>query len=133
MNKVLKILAFLVLFLTTGCMNLYIRCPGTSSKINTVYQSTQTAAALSYVIMFPQIISWRGTEMQSSRSSDITLVPENIITIPIGLLGFCDTACEAVLDTILLPIDWTLSEYRNKKWDNQLNELQSSNQKIVQE
>ena len=59
--KIAKILSGIALALSlTGCVNLYVRCPGTPSKINTVYQSTQAAAALSYVIMFPQVISWRG-------------------------------------------------------------------------
>ena len=33
---------------------------------------------------------------------------ENLITIPIGCIGFCDTACEAVIDTVLFPADWAL-------------------------
>lgn len=41
---------------------------------------------------------------------------ENLITIPIGCIGYCDTACEAVIDTVLLPIDWPLTSYRDKKW-----------------
>lgn len=42
---------------------------------------------------------------------------ENLITIPIGCIGFCDTACEAVIDTVLFPADWALVSYRDKKLD----------------
>ena len=42
---------------------------------------------------------------------------ENLITIPVGCIGFCDTACEAVIDTVLLPVDWPLTAYRDRKID----------------
>lgn len=117
-EKMLKFAAGIVLACSlTGCVNLYVRCPGTSSKIATVYQSTQAAAALSYVIMFPQVISWRGAQVEARSSSRETFVMENLITIPIGCIGFCDTACEAVIDTVLLPIDWPLTYYRDKQLD----------------
>ena len=116
MNLVQKIIGTLCVLFLTGCVNCYLRCPGTSSKITTVYQSTQAAAALSYVIMFPQVISWRGTEPEERASSRETFVMENLITIPFGMIGYCDTACEAVIDTVLLPIDWPLTYYRDKQW-----------------
>jgi len=43
---------------------------------------------------------------------------ENLITIPIGCIGFCDTACEAVIDTVLFPADWALVSYRDKQFNN---------------
>lgn len=42
---------------------------------------------------------------------------ENLITIPIGCIGFCDTACEAVIDTVLFPADWALVSYRDRQLD----------------
>lgn len=117
MNLVQKIIGTLCVLFLTGCVNLYVRCPGTPSKITTVYQSTQGAAALSYVIMFPQVISWRGEQVEARSSTRETFVMENLITIPIGCIGFCDTACEAVIDTVLFPADWALSSYRDRKID----------------
>ena len=43
---------------------------------------------------------------------------ENLITIPIGCIGCCDTACEAVIDTVLFPADWALVSYRDKQFNN---------------
>ena len=88
----------------SGCMNLYTRCPGTKPKIESCYQSTETMFVLSYVVCFPQVIGgWDGS-----------LQPENIITIPCGIICYLDTACEAVLDTVFLPLDYFLARYRNK-------------------
>ena len=87
-----------------GCMNLWTRCPGTDRKIEEVYQSTRTMAALSLVGAFPQMMSdapdrgWRW---------------ENCISIP--FLGFplaVDAVCEGVIDTVCLPVDWPLAESR---------------------
>ena len=86
-----------------GCVNIYTRAPWTDAKIEHVYQSTVSAAGVSTVVAFPQIMSDGHSE---------PLMIENIFTIPLGLLGLCDAACEAALDTIFLPIDWPLSAYR---------------------
>lgn len=98
--------ALLACILLSGCMNLYVRCPGTSSKICTTYQSTQGACALSYVVMFPQVIG--------SMSNSLHLCPENIITVPLGCLCFVDVPCEAVLDTVFFPVDWMIVDSREK-------------------
>ena len=47
---------------------------------------------------------------------------ENLITIPIGCIGFCDTACEAVIDTVLFPADWALVSYRDRQFNNKKSE-----------
>ena len=58
---------------------------------------------MSYVVMFPQV-------MASGEHS--AFVPENIISIPCGIVCFCDTVLEAVVDTVCLPYDWPVSNYR---------------------
>lgn len=75
---------------------------------------------MSYVIMFPQVISWRGEQVEARSSTRETFVMENLITIPIGCIGFCDTACEAVIDTVLFPADWALVSYRDRKLDKKI-------------
>ena len=87
-----------------GCLNIATRMPGTDLRIEKVYQSTRGAAVLSYVIAFPQIVDFGGEHE--------TFVPENIFTIPIGMLGLVDTACEAVIDTVCFPADFALSKHR---------------------
>ena len=47
---------------------------------------------------------------------------ENLITIPIGCSGFCDTACEAVIDTVLFPADWALVSYRDRQFNDNKSE-----------
>ena len=64
--------------------------------------------------MFPQVMSWRG-DVKEETSTRETFVMENLITIPFGVIGYCDTACEAVIDTVCLPIDWPLTSYRDRK------------------
>lgn len=92
-----KILATtLAILLCGGCMNLYVRCPGTSEKIEKTYQCTQESFAWSYIIMFPQTMGYGNSK---------GLVVENIFTIPLGCLCFVDVACEAIVDTALWPID----------------------------
>lgn len=46
-----------VAFALSGCMNCYVRCPGTNTKITTTYQSTRDMFVWSYVVMFPQVMS----------------------------------------------------------------------------
>ena len=48
---------------------------------------------------------------------------ENLITIPIGCVGFCDTACEAAIDTVLFPVDYVLVSHRDSMREKKLNEL----------
>lgn len=83
-----------------------MRCPGTNVEIRRTYQSTSASAALSYCIMFPQVIG--------SASSDPKFVPANLVTVPLGCLGYADTACEAALDTVFWPADFMLSAGRSK-------------------
>ena len=90
--------------LLTGCVNMYVRCPGTDAKIVETYQSTKAAAGISYVVMFPQVM------MPSGRNK--FLFPENLISVPIGCLCFVDAACEGVVDTVLWPADLTISRAR---------------------
>lgn len=100
-------IALMTCILVSGCMNLYTRCPGTELKIEKTYQSTENSFAWSYVIMFPQVI------MPSGRNK--ILFPENLISIPIGCLCFVDVACEAVVDTILYPVDNAIAAKRSHK------------------
>lgn len=88
----------------TGCVNLYERAPWTSPRIETLYQPARTAAAITAVASFPQVMSDRaGLQFQA----------ENIFTILfLGLPCAVDTCLEVVADTALLPADLILSEIR---------------------
>jgi len=107
-------LVIIVLFATailsffSGCVNLYTRCPTTNARIERVYQSTSTAAGMSIIIAFPQVMS-----DSPSRSSSFYFA--NLFTIPIGCLGMCDALCEGCIDTILYPCDYALSRSRRLK------------------
>ncbi len=94
--KIAKMMLACLMLLASGCMNLYVRCPGTSSKIEKTYQCTQESFAWSYIIMFPQTMGYGNSK---------GLVVENIFTIPLGCICFVDVACEVVADTVLWPID----------------------------
>ena len=94
--------------LLAGCVNLYIRCSGTDTKIVQTYQSTYVAGSLSYVVMFPQVMF----PQVMFPSGNSTFIPENLISIPVGCLGFADTACEAIVDTVLFPADYAISKNR---------------------
>lgn len=98
------ILGILMLFSASGCINLYERCLGTSLKIHSTYQATDMSFAWASVIMFPQLLGPNG-------NLD-TLYPENFFTIPLGCFCFVDVACEAVVDTVLWPIDKTIASSR---------------------
>lgn len=93
------------LSLLSGCMNLYTRCPGTKPTIESIYQCSREMIPLSYVVMFPQVMS--------PGSAD-DFYWENLITVPCGLICFGDTACEAVVDTVCLPFDYPISRYRRR-------------------
>ena len=84
----------------SGCLNIYLRCPGTEAKAHDIYQCTQAGAKLSYVAMFPQMLAL---------DSHDGLCAANILTIPIGCLCFVDVALEGVVDTVMLPIDFALA------------------------
>lgn len=104
MKTIYAITASLLLAVSSGCMNLYTRCPGTDREIASCYQSTECMLTLSCVVAFPQVMSPGGSD---------EFYWENLFTIPCGLLCLCDTACEAVIDTVMLPVDYPLSRYRN--------------------
>lgn len=104
MKRIPAIVASLMLLVTAGCMNLYTRCPGTDREIASCYQSTEWMLTLSYVVAFPQVMSPGGSD---------EFYWQNLITVPCGLLCLADTACEAVVDTVTLPVDYPLSRYRN--------------------
>jgi hypothetical protein len=42
-----------IAFTLCGCMNLYVRCPGTDPEITKTYQCTEDMFVISYVVMFP--------------------------------------------------------------------------------
>lgn len=100
-------LCALVVFLC-GCINMmYTRNPLSSARINSIFESTDIAWTLSYVVAFPQTVGLM-------RGGD--LMVENLISVPCGCVVLVDAACEAVIDTVCLPVDWPLSRYRSKKW-----------------
>ena len=85
----------------SGCVNIYTRFPTTSARIESPYQCTKEAAAFSYVVMFPQIIL-------SGRQG--VFMWANLISVPAGCVCMCDVPFEAVLDTICIPYDMTVSK-----------------------
>ena len=106
--RTFRIIAMLVcasMSFLCGCVNVCVRGLA-MDRIEETYQCTKTAFGFSYVLMFPQVMSPTGGEH---------FMWENLLTIPVGVIGFADTACEAVIDTVCLPVDWPLSAYRNKK------------------
>lgn len=104
--KILQLIVILCIICFAGCMNLYVRCPGTSEKIEKTYQCTEKTFALSYVVMFPQVMA---------PGEHDSFVIENLLTIPIGCLCFIDVACEGIVDTLLWPIDKAISNLRCEK------------------
>lgn len=100
------IVASVVMF-CGGCVNCYTRFPTTEARIEGVYQCSREAAALSLICAFPQMM------VDSPGKSGFMW--ENVFTIPIGFIGLCGTACEAAIDTALLPIDWPLAHYRKER------------------
>lgn len=93
-----SILVGLIVF-AEGCVNCYTRFPTTSATIQAPYQCTKEAAALSYIVMFPQIMADSGHK---------GIVWANMISIPLGCVCMCDVPLEAVLDTICIPYDMLL-------------------------
>ena len=92
-------LALALLLMSSGCMNLYTRCPWTDCSIDYCYQSTDTMGMVTILSAFPQA---------ASLSRDCKgLEWYNILTVPLfGVPCLVDTACEAALDTILWPVDY---------------------------
>jgi len=88
-----------------GCMNVYNRAPWTCGRIELVYQSSREATWMAMGLAFPQLMC---------DTSDGFIV-ENILTVPfLGLPCAVDAACEALIDTALLPVDWPLSAARRR-------------------
>lgn len=99
-----KLLMVCVSLLAGGCVNLYTRWPTTDPRIETCYQCTREAAAISVIVAFPQAMS-----DGPSRG----FMWENIFTIPfLGLPCAVDAVCEACIDTVSLPVDWPLAASR---------------------
>lgn len=114
------LLAAGVLSMFQGCVNCYTRLPITDSRIERCYQSSRSAACLSIIVAFPQ--------MMSDNPGTPKYMIENIFTVPIGCVVMCDAACEAVIDTVLLPIDWPLSEFRKECCDMENDRLDYQSQ-----
>ena len=91
-------------FLLAGCVNCYTRCPLTDPRVESVYQSSKSAAGASMLVAFPQV-------MACAPSKGISWV--NVCTIPLGLLGLCDAVVEAAIDTVCLPVDIPLANMRD--------------------
>lgn len=109
MKKLSAVLFAVLILATSGCMNLYTRCPGTDGEISSCYQSSGDMLALSMAIAFPQIL-YPGNK---------GFYWENLFTVPCGLVCLADTACEAVLDTVCLPFDYPISCCRNGGGQNE--------------
>ena len=91
-----KALFIALMVLMQGCINLYTRSPFTDVKVERPWQSTQAAADLSYVVMFPQVISPANSQK---------FIAANLVSVPVGCLCWIDVICEAVIDTMLWPVD----------------------------
>ena len=104
MRKLLAIAATCLAM--SGCVNVYTRWPTTDIKIESTYQCTCNAFDISLIVAFPQTMGY---------GNEKGFIWENIFTIPLGLLGLVDVACEGVLDTVCLPYDWPISNHRKKQ------------------
>ena len=101
----MKRLFAIALLALGGCLNCYERFPTTAPRIESVYQCTRGAAALTTIASFPQMMG-----------NDRGFRWANLITVPfLGLPCAVDTICEACVDTVLLPVDWPLTAARNKE------------------
>lgn len=104
----MKIVAITLALALSGCINAYTRFPTTDEKITNVYQCSRKAAGLSIICSFPQCMS--------DNPRDGGFMWENCFTIPfLGLPCAVDAVCEACVDTVLLPVDWSLSTLRKDK------------------
>lgn len=105
-TKAFKFFTVCALALLAGCVNCYVRCPGTDSRIETIYQPSRTAAVCSILCAFPQ--------MMSDSPSDSGFKSYNVLTFPLGVLILGDALCESVLDTAFLPIDYFIAKSRKE-------------------
>lgn len=92
--------------LFAGCANLYTRSPWTDAKLEETYQPTKMAMGCSFVVAFPQCMS--------DNPSDYGFQPVNVISIPLGLLVFCDGIVEGALDTVCFPADYFIVKSRKE-------------------
>lgn len=106
-SKALQFVTVCALAICTGCVNCYTRCPGTDSRIESVYQPSRAALGCSIICAFPQ--------MMSDCPSDDEFKAYNVLTVPLGLLVLGDALCEAVVDTAFLPADFIISRTRKAK------------------
>lgn len=88
----------------TGCVNVYTRCPGTSARIESTYQSTETAFSTAIVCAFPQAMS--------DNPGDYRFKALNLLTVPLGVVVLADALCEAGIDTVCSPVDYLLAKRR---------------------
>ena len=100
--RFLKYIAVLAL-LSSGCVNMYTRCPGTAASIMDTYQCTDTAWSITWITAFPQIMA----PMDSGG-----FMAENLLTIPLSLIPAADTVCEAAIDTVCWPFDRMIADSR---------------------
>lgn len=105
------LLALSLSILLSGCINLYTRFPTTEPFIADTYQSTEVSVATAYVVAFPQVMQGWSPSVE----------PENLFTIPFGLLVLCDTALEASVDTLCWPWDRYVSNKRDREHGNRQN------------
>lgn len=85
-----------VLAISSGCMNVYNRCPWTDARIERPYQSTREMASWTAVTAFPQMMATDGVFRFSWY---------NVLSVPVSVIPAADTCLEAVADTVLYPID----------------------------
>ena len=101
-------LAAVAACLFAGCVNVCVtRNPFCSLEVEKCYQSSSMAAGGAILCAFPR--------MMSDDPYESVFGPEQFFTIPLSLVILCDAACEAAIDTVLLPVDWPLSSYRKRK------------------
>ena len=102
------LLALSLSILLSGCINMYTRFPTTEPFIADTYQSTEVSVAPAPVVTFPQVMNGWSPRIE----------PENLFTIPFGLLVLCDTALEASVDTLCWPWDKYISNKRERERGN---------------
>lgn len=105
--KAFQFVMVCALALCAGCVNCYMRWPESDARIETVYQPSRTALEFSIICAFPQMLS--------DCPSDVGFKAYNVLTVPLGLLVLGDALCEAVVDTVLFPIDYSIAKLRKAK------------------
>ena len=94
------VVSMCVAFLS-GCCNVMTRNPISDMQIGSCYQSTGLACTAAALVAFPQSMGAGPTP---------GFIPENIFTIPLGIVVLADGTCEFCLDTVFLPVDYFLSK-----------------------